>query len=68
MFAKDGRAFVFEAFSLKIHQSKCQRLQNEVFHLVRKLPTQIGLDCVRNSEPKFSCFGPFKKGTFLRPT
>jgi hypothetical protein len=39
--------------------SKAQRLKNNVFHPVPMLPTQIGLDGLRNSEPKFSCLGPF---------
>jgi|LakMenE18May11ns_1017448.scaffolds.fasta_scaffold7057855_1 hypothetical protein len=40
------------------YKSERQRLQN--FLPVRKLPTQVGYDGVRNMEPKFTCWGIFK--------
>ncbi len=54
---ESGKLFMLSTYLCK---SERQRLQNKFFLSVRNLPTQIGVDGVRNSKPRFSCLGPFK--------
>jgi hypothetical protein len=51
--------FLVEEYTEMLRTSKTSATDYKKVLPVRTLPIQIGLESLKNTDPKFSCLGPF---------